>query len=77
MKARRVVTGINSEGKSVIVSDGEPPRSVTLESFGGAALIDLWHLPAPQIRFCTSADGTRISYAVSSMWEAPSGEGEG
>ncbi len=45
MTARRVVTGVNSEGKSVLVSDGAPPRSATLESLGGVSLTDLWHLP--------------------------------
>ena len=47
MNARRIVTGINAEGKSVVVSDGGPPRSVTLESGGGTSMTDLWHLPAP------------------------------
>ena len=41
---RRVVTGANDEGKSVIVSDGPPPRSVTLELTGGLKMTDVWHL---------------------------------
>lgn len=28
---RRVVTGLGKEGKSVFVSDGEPPRSCAIE----------------------------------------------
>ncbi len=43
---RRIVTGISPEGKSVIVSDGSPPRSVTLELTGGTKLTDVWHLGA-------------------------------
>jgi mannose-6-phosphate isomerase-like protein (cupin superfamily) len=43
-EVRRVVTGIDPEGKSVIVSDGSPPRSVTLELAGGRKMTDLWHL---------------------------------
>ncbi len=47
MSARRVVTGINAEGKSFVVSDGEPPHSVTLESGGGMSMTDVWLLAAP------------------------------
>jgi len=51
---RRVVTGVDREGKSVIVSDGPPPRSVTLELAGGKKMTDLWHLSSrPQ----SPADG--------------------
>jgi len=41
---RRVVTGVNPEGKSVVLSDGPPPRSITLELVGGSKMTDLWHL---------------------------------
>ena len=44
---RRVVTGIDNEGKSVFVSDGSPPRSVTLELTGGLKQTDVWHLGSP------------------------------
>ena len=44
---RRVVTTINPEGKSVVLSDGPPPRSVTLELLGGIKMTDLWHLGSP------------------------------
>ena len=44
---RRVVTGIDSEGKSVFVSDGPPPRSVTLQLRSGLKQTDLWHLASP------------------------------
>ncbi len=42
---RRVVTGVNGEGKSVIVSDGPPPRSIKLT--GGLKMTDIWHLGSP------------------------------
>lgn len=44
---RRVVTGVNLEGKSVVVSDGPPPRQVTLELLGGMKMTDVWHLGSP------------------------------
>ena len=44
---RRVVTGVNPKGKSVVVSDGPPPRSVTLELLGGTKMTDVWHLGSP------------------------------
>jgi mannose-6-phosphate isomerase-like protein (cupin superfamily) len=48
------VTGVNPEGKSVVVSDGPPPRSVTLELAGGTKMTDVWHLgSAPE----SPADG--------------------
>jgi len=43
---RRVVTGVNHEGKSMVVSDGPPPRSVTIGLLGGLKFIDVWHLGA-------------------------------
>jgi mannose-6-phosphate isomerase-like protein (cupin superfamily) len=43
-EVRRVVTGVNRKGESVVVSDGLPPRSVTLELAGGKKMTDLWHL---------------------------------
>lgn len=44
---RRIVTAVNPDGKSVVASDGSPPRAVTLELTGGTTLTDLWHLGAP------------------------------
>lgn len=43
---RRVVTGEDGQGRSVVVHDGEPPHSVFLEStgFGEHAV---WHLELP------------------------------
>ena len=37
---RRIVTGHNKEGKSVIMSDGPPPKSIG-EEVGG--LFELWN----------------------------------
>jgi mannose-6-phosphate isomerase-like protein (cupin superfamily) len=44
---RRVVTGVNPEGNSVVMSDGPPPRLVTLELLGGVKITDVWHLASP------------------------------
>jgi mannose-6-phosphate isomerase-like protein (cupin superfamily) len=38
---RRVVTG-HKDGKSVVISDGIPPSSVTLESFSGVEITEIW-----------------------------------
>jgi hypothetical protein len=37
---RRVVTGIDKDGKSVFVSDGEPPRHFKAET--GLAFYEVW-----------------------------------
>ena len=42
-QVRRVVTGRNAAGRSVVISDGEPPGAVSVDGFGRA---DLWCLPA-------------------------------
>lgn len=42
-KVRRVVTGRDAAGRSVVLSDGEPPESVSTSGFGRAAL---WSVPA-------------------------------
>ncbi len=39
---RRVVTGVNSEGKAVFVEDGAPPVVVTMESFPGNEFFMIW-----------------------------------
>ena len=41
-KIRRVVTGHNSRGKSVFVSDGPPTREVTFKRLKGFAIIGAW-----------------------------------
>jgi mannose-6-phosphate isomerase-like protein (cupin superfamily) len=42
LQARRVVTGFDSQGKSIFVEDGPPPRTVTTESLPGLALAEMW-----------------------------------
>ena len=39
---RRVVTGHNAQGKSVILSDGPSPHALELDGMPGLALINLW-----------------------------------
>jgi mannose-6-phosphate isomerase-like protein (cupin superfamily) len=39
---RRVVTGLTKEGKSVFVSDGEPPRSCTIEELPSFRMTEVW-----------------------------------
>lgn len=39
---RRVVTGHNSEGKAVFLSDGQPARSVTFDALQGLEFLELW-----------------------------------
>jgi mannose-6-phosphate isomerase-like protein (cupin superfamily) len=39
---RRVVTSRTQDGKSVLVSDGKPPRATRLESLPELEVIDIW-----------------------------------
>jgi hypothetical protein len=39
---RRVVTGHNAQGKSVILMDGPSPHALELDGLPGVALINLW-----------------------------------
>ena len=41
-RIRRVVTGHDSDGRSIFVSDGEAPAVKEMESMPGLALTDLW-----------------------------------
>ena len=41
-KLRRVVTGRNRAGKSVVVQNGASPRIVTTETLPGLALVEVW-----------------------------------
>ncbi len=50
MTVRRIVTGHDSHGRSVIQEDGPPPRSVTLGGEEGTTFHELWNTratPAP------------------------------
>jgi uncharacterized cupin superfamily protein len=42
-KVRRVVTGRDAAGRSVVIHDGEPPGTVSVEGYGRA---ELWSVPA-------------------------------
>lgn len=52
---RRVVTGVSSSGKPVIVSDGEPPRTCQYAHTPGFARSVVWNTTAPA---APSADPT-------------------
>ena len=43
---RRVVTGHDEEGRSIVQEDGAPPRSVTLGGEGGTTFHEIWTTPA-------------------------------
>jgi mannose-6-phosphate isomerase-like protein (cupin superfamily) len=70
---RRVVTGYTEDGKSVVVSDGEAPRIVTLEAWPGFASAEVWATDGISVmptgkddpsvtmtRFLPDAGGTRF-----------------
>jgi len=42
MKFRRVVTGHDAQGRSVILMDGESPHGFSVEKAGGLQLTELW-----------------------------------
>ncbi|BBC31245.1 Cupin [Streptomyces graminofaciens] len=52
---RRVVTGVSASGKPVIVSDGEPPRTLQYTHTPGFARSLVWNTEAPAV---PSADPT-------------------
>ena len=46
--ARRVVTGHDAKGKSIFLSDGEPPQHHTMKGDGvGADFIEMWSVAEP------------------------------
>ncbi|WP_330292636.1 cupin domain-containing protein [Streptomyces sp. NBC_00576] len=62
---RRVVTGVSPSGKPVIVSDGEPPRTLSYTHTPGFARSVVWNTAAPA---APSADPTA---ALESFVPAP------
>jgi len=58
---RRVVTGCDSNGKSMVVSDGEPARRVTIEHLAGLTMTGLLFLDRPPVDVSDGSDqpGTR------------------
>lgn len=56
MRRRRVVTGLDAEGRAVVVDDGPSPRVLTDPEKPGLAVIDMWathqampSLPQPEV----------------------------
>jgi mannose-6-phosphate isomerase-like protein (cupin superfamily) len=45
-RPRRVVTGHDARGRSVVIMDGESPYSFFLEKAGGLQLTELWETPS-------------------------------
>jgi mannose-6-phosphate isomerase-like protein (cupin superfamily) len=73
-KVRRIVTGHDADGRSIVQEDGPPARVVTLGGESGATFHEIWNTPAlpaavdrasgeppePGIRLLPPAGGTRI-----------------
>jgi hypothetical protein len=55
---RRVVTGHDSSGRAVVISDGEPPRSVHRTHLRGFADVMVWTTPAEIDLSTASGDPT-------------------
>ena len=69
--ARRVVTGVNSSGKSVVVSDGAVPESARFSTPGEASGSDLWMEKAVPVKIADHNDPI-ADYSVQ-MWPPPGG----
>ena len=68
---RRVVTGINASGKSVVVSDGPVPKDATWSETGLGSGGDLWvanHIPID----LTDTSDPLVGYTLQS-WPPPGG----
>ena len=57
MQARRIVTGRDAGGKSIVVSDAAPPRTVTFKHVPGLSAALLWETP-PQPTLGQSGDSS-------------------
>jgi len=66
---RRIVTGYNEDGKSIIVEDGAPPRVLTRDETPGVVVTELWatHEPIPTL----PAAGTEPTIEGWSYWPKP------
>lgn len=69
--ARRVVTGVNSSGKSVVISDGPVPEAARFSTPGEASGCDLWVEKAVPANISDQSDPI-ADYAVQ-MWPPPGG----
>ncbi|QFZ85167.1 cupin domain-containing protein [Variovorax paradoxus] len=61
MNIRRVVTGHSDAGKSVVVSDGPPPRSVDFKHVPGMSASLMWETTTGQQVGASAVDGTPSS----------------
>lgn len=61
---RRVVTGHNAKGKSVILSDGPSPHALELPGMPGLALINLWVTDGAPASNAGAADGAARPVAL-------------
>ena len=58
MAIRRVVTGHDNNGRSVVVSDGPTPRTVNFEAIPGHAFAQIWTTPPSPVFSAGHADPT-------------------
>lgn len=70
MSIRRVVTGINSSGKAVFVSDGAPPRTAAFKHVPGMNVSLLWKTETGSQVGATNSD---LTPAASSWVPQPGG----
>lgn len=47
MSLRRIVTGVDADGRSTVVNEGAPPGGFRIESTGGMSVQTLWDVPLP------------------------------
>jgi mannose-6-phosphate isomerase-like protein (cupin superfamily) len=71
LKARRVVTGFDSQGKSVFVSDGAAQRNVMTESLPDLALAEMWATEATPPELPPAAGDPTVS--MTSFLPSPGG----
>ena len=58
-QTRRIVTGHDQAGRSVVLSDGPPPVSRTLEA-EGVSFVEVWNTnAAPAVSRTSSSSSTR------------------
>ncbi len=65
--ARRVVTGHDAQGKSIFLSDGEPPRHHTMRGQGvGADFIEMWSAaePVPPLRSAEPREPNERAFTI-------------
>lgn len=70
MNIRRVVTGRDRDGRSVLLSDGVPPRTVVFQSIPGHALSQVWTTPASPV---ISAQDASPANAAAGLLPQPGG----